>query len=183
MDALRSWVITLITVIILCTLIEKLAPDGGLNRYVKLICGLVITLVIIMPVIRMADGTVKLEALVWKDYVKLSDGEMKQRISRLQAQESAQMLEIYRQSLIKDIMTRYEGETDFSIREVEVVLNEDSKSDAYGSLRAIYIRLRPVGDEQLPNDDTKGKIVAELSAVLGMDKEKIMIETSGFPND
>ena len=56
MDVLRSWIITLVTVTVVCSIIEKFAPQGNLNKYVKLICGLTVTVVIITPALKLLKG-------------------------------------------------------------------------------------------------------------------------------
>jgi stage III sporulation protein AF len=149
MDALRSWIITLISVTILCTLVEKFAPQGSLNKYVRLVCGLAVTVIIAIPVLNFLNGDFKMEAMVWNEYMKLSEGELKRRTERLQAEDSRQMLELYRDSLIADIKDRFKAEGEFMVSEVDAVLFEDPNDETFGSIRALYLKLEPVSGNRL----------------------------------
>ena len=74
MEELRTWIITLVTVTVLCSIIEKFAPQGNLNKYVKLICGLSVTVVMAMPVLNLwLKSDFKLDDLAWNDYMRLSE--------------------------------------------------------------------------------------------------------------
>ncbi len=182
MNVLRAWIITLVTVTILCTIVEKFAPQGSLNKYVSLVCGLAVTIVIAMPVINLLKGDFKLENVAWNDYMKLSEGELKNRIDRLQKEDSAQMLELYRKSLISDIKSRFRGEGEFMVTDVDAVLYEDPKDEKYGMIRALYLILKPTGENRLKtlNNEAIERIKSELAQVFSMDKEKILIDVSEF---
>ncbi len=182
MDGLRSWIITLVTIVVLCTIIEKFAPQGNLNKYVQLVCGLAVTLVISMPVLNFFDGDFKIEALAWNDYVKLSETELYNRIEKLQKEDSEQMLEIYRQSLISDIKSRFMGEGEFMVTDVDAVLYENSKEDTFGMIRALYLKLKPgTGNYTgVISSETVSRIKDELSQVFSVNKEDIIIDLSSF---
>jgi len=182
MDGLRSWIITLVTVVILCTVIEKFAPSGNLEKYVKLTCGLAVTLIISMPVFSLINSGLDIENLVWSDYLKLSEKEMQDRISKLQRENNRQLLEVYRQSLINDIKSRYMGESEFMIDKVDAVLYEEPEKETFGMIRALYLTLRPglSNHSGAIKDEILQKIRNELSQVFSLEKENIIIDTSSF---
>ncbi len=182
MDVLRTWIITLVSITILCTLVEKFAPQGSLNKYVRLVSGLAVTVVIAMPVINFLKGDFQLENMAWNDYMKLSEGELKKRVDRLQQEDTTQMLELYRESLILDIKTRFKGEGEFMVTNVDAVLYEDPKDEKFGLIRALYLTLKPTGENRLKtlNADVADRIKSELAQVFSMDKEKIVIDASAF---
>lgn len=182
MDELRTWIITLVSVTILCTIIEKFAPQGNLNKYVRLVCGLAVTVVIAMPVLNFLKGDFKLESLAWNDYIKLSEGELHKRIEKLQRGDSEQMLELYRQALINDIKSRFMGEGEFIVTQVDAVLFEDSADEAFGMIRALYLTLEPGRENHLKTlkSETIAQIKNELAQVFSMDKDKVIIDVSHF---
>lgn len=182
MDTVRIWIISLISVTIICTVIEKFAPDGSLNKYVKLACGLVVTVVIAGPVIKFLSGDFNIQDEAWKDYVTVSEGEMQDRISRLEEADSKQLLEVYRQTLVSDIKTRYKGEKEFMINEVDAVLQEDSKSADYGAIRELYIKVspHPGTSDALFGIESENKLAAELSQTFGVDRNRVIIDSSIF---
>jgi stage III sporulation protein AF len=177
LEALKLWVITLITACIICTLLEKLAPDGGLNKYVRLACGLILTVIIISPIIRFLGGNFKYEEMVWKDYMTLSEREMEKRIRNLEQEDSRQLLVLYRQSVTSDVKDRYKGYP-FRIMEVDLVMREDYGSNDYGTIRTLYIKVGPGKEKKEFTEETAAKMKKELSELLSIDEEIIVIDHS-----
>ncbi len=182
MDALRSWIVTLVTVTIVCSIIEKFAPQGNLNRYVKLICGLVVTVVIITPALKLLKGDFEINSISWNQYVKMSEGELKSRITRLQKEDSGQILELYRVSLINDVKSRFIGHREFIVTNVDVVLFEDPKDERFGLLRSIYLNLEPTDDARMKSISTQTitYIKNQLIAAFAVKENQIIIDHSAF---
>jgi stage III sporulation protein AF len=182
MDDLRKWIITMVSITILSTIIEKFAPQGSTNKYVKLVCGLAVTVVIAMPVLNFLKGDFALENVAWNEYVKLSEVELKQRIERLEREDSEQMLELYRQSLIADIKTRFKAQGEYLVTNVDAVLYEGKDDDKYGMIRALYLTLEPGSQNRtgILSGASTANIRNELSQVFAVDKDNIIIDQSRF---
>ncbi len=182
MDVLRSWIITLVSVTIVCSIIEKFAPQGNLNKYVRLICGLVVTVVIITPVLNLLKGDFEIDSIAWKQYVKMSEGELKNRILKLQEEDSSQMLELYRTSLINDVKTRFKGHREYIVANVDAVIYEDPKDERFGLLRSIYLDLEPTDDNRMKtvSAQTITNIKNQLIAAFGIKENQIIIDLSAF---
>lgn len=182
MDVLRSWIITLVSVTIVCSIIEKFAPQGNLNKYVKLICGLVVTVVIITPVLNLLSGDFKIDSIAWKQYVEMSESELKNRITRLQEEDSSQILELYRTSLINDVKTRFKGHREYIVTNVDAVIYENPKDERFGLLRSIYLNLEPTDDNRMKtiSDETITNIRNQLIAAFGIKENQIIIDLSAF---
>jgi len=182
MNELRAWIITLVTMTILCNLIEKFAPQGSLNKYVRLVCGLAVTVVIAMPAIQLIKGNFELDTVAWNDYFKLSEGELKRRVDRLKNEDSRRILELYRKTIMGDIKSRFMGEKEFVVTHVDAVLVEDPGDQDFGAIRALYLTLRP-GSENYSKVLPQAKInavKAELSRTFQVDESKILIDASQF---
>ena len=182
MDELRSWIITLVTVTVLCSIIEKFTPQGSLNKYVKLICGLSVTVVMAMPVLNMARSDLQIDNLIWNDYMKLSEGELKRRIDKLQKEDSKQMLELYRISLISDIKARFRGNEEISVTAADAVLYEDPNDERFGMVRVIYLTLEPGSNNSLAviNNATVDYIKKQLFELFAIKEDQIIIDLSRF---
>lgn len=182
MDNLRVWIISLIAISVICSLIEKLAPEGSLNKYVKLVCGLVVAIVIAGPVIRFLGGDFRIQEVAWHDYLTLSKGEMEKRIRRLEEEEAGQLLEIYRQTLISDVKYRFQGEKDFRVIGADVVLQGNSRSDDFGAIRELYIRVGPPEDNEnaVFTGSMENRIKTGLSQALAIEPDRIVVDSSIF---
>ncbi len=182
MNELRAWIITLVTMTILCNLVEKFAPQGNLNKYVRLVCGLAVTIVIALPVIQLIKGDYNLDTAAWKDYVQLSEGELKKRIEKQRGEDSRQIVEVYRKTLINDIKSRFKGEKEYVVSHVDAVLDEDPQDESFGAVRALYLTLIP-GEGNIHKILSEGKLNAlkdELAKTFEVDENKILIDVSQF---
>lgn len=182
MDGIRAWIITLVSVTIICTIVEAFAPQGKFSQYVKLVCSLAVTVAIAIPFINIINKGLNLETVVWNDYVSLSEKEFQKRIEELQEEDSRRLLEVYRQSLVADIKGRFMGEGDFLVKSVDAVFFEDQNKDNFGMIRAMYLVLAPGKEnrEKTIDADTVNRIKDELSQTFSMDRDKIIIDLSSF---
>ncbi|MGI6083837.1 MAG: stage III sporulation protein AF [Acetivibrionales bacterium] len=182
MDELRSWIITLVTITIVCAIIEKFAPQGNLNKYVKLICGLVVTVVIVSPVLNFLKGDIKIDNMAWKQYVKMSENELKNRIEKLRKEDTSQILELYRISLKSDIKAHFKGHSEFIVANADAVLYEDPDDKNFGLLRSLYLKLEPSKDNnmQIISNETVAYIKNQLIAAFDIKDNQIIIDLSAF---
>lgn len=182
MDGLRTWVVTLVSITIVCSIIERFAPQGNLNKYVKLVCGLVVTVVIITPVLNLLKGDFEIDSIAWNQYVKMSEKEFQNRVTRLQEKDLSQMLELYRISLINDVKTRFKGHSEFIVANADAVLYEDPKDERFGLLRTLYLNLKPADGNRMKtiNSQTVTYIKNQLKAAFAIEDSQIIIDTSAF---
>jgi len=182
MDGLRSWVVTLVSITIVCSIIERFAPQGNLNKYVKLACGLVVTVVIVTPVLNLLKGDLEIESIAWNQYVKMSEKEFKSRVTRLQNEDLSQMLELYRISLINDVKTRFKGHSEFIVANADAVLYEDPNDKRFGLLRTLYLSLKPADGNRMKtiNAQTVTYIKNQLTSAFAIEDSQIIIDISAF---
>ena len=97
-------------------------------------------------------------------------------------EDARQLLEIYRQSLISDVKYRYQGEKDFMVIGADLVLQENSRSSDYGAIRELYIKVgpRPGNENEAFSNLLEERIRTELSQTLGIDKDRVVVDSSVF---
>lgn len=177
MNELRSWVITIVTISVLCSIIESFAPKGSLNKYVKLICGLAVTTVIAMPVLNFLNRDFQLDTVAWNQYMRLSEGELKSRIEVLEKDDAIQTLELYRLSLINDIKARFKGQSEFVMSEVDAVLNENHGEENFGIIRCLYITLTPRNNNEV-SKESLSYVRNQLMQTFAIEEDQILLNLS-----
>ncbi len=82
MEGLRSWLISLVTVSILCAAADTLMPEGGPKRVGKLLCGMLLLCAILKPLVRLdpEEGRRWLEN--WKREVEEQTLELEEEVDR-----------------------------------------------------------------------------------------------------
>lgn len=72
MNEIKSFIITLISVLILITAIEMISPDNSLKKYLKFVLGIIIIAIIISPILSFFKiGEENIESLV-NNYISLN---------------------------------------------------------------------------------------------------------------
>lgn len=182
MNELKSWIITLVTISVLCSIIECFVPKGNMEKYVKLICGLAVTSVIAMPVINFLSGDIKLDSIAWNQYMQLSEGELKGRIEEIEEEDSVKMLELYRISLINDIKARFKGYKEYQVTDVDAVLYENYGDENYARIRCLYITLAPSKDNRIGvlSEEAASYIKNHLMGTFAIKEDQIILNLSKF---
>ena len=114
--------------------------------------------------------------------MKLSEGELKSRIEKLEREDKEQMLELYRISLISDIKTRFKGHKDFVVTGVDAVLYENDRDENFGLVRSLYLTLEPAKESRLAgiDNETVNYIKNQLIGVFAIKEDQIIIDLSKF---
>ena len=182
MNELKSWVITLVTISVLCLIIESFAPKGNMGKYVKLVCGLAVTTIIAMPILNFLNSDIEIDSIAWNQYMQISEVELKSKIVKMEEDDSAKILELYRTALINHIKTHFKGHRDFVVTDVDALLYEGYQDDNYASIRCIYITLEPSKENKVGvlSKQSEGYIKNQLTEVLAIKEDQIIIDVSKF---
>lgn len=141
MEFIKSWITNITVVIIFIMLLDIVMPSNDMKRFVKVIMGLLIILVIIKPFIMAKDlsNQFQLSMTQAAAYIEQSDKENKSvEVSNFQ---NTSAFEIYKKNLsdkISEIVKSHEG---MEGREVQVSLDieNDMNKQEFGSIKAMKV--------------------------------------------
>ncbi|WP_195264482.1 stage III sporulation protein AF [Clostridium sp. 1001275B_160808_H3] len=75
MEEIKGFVITLVTMLILMTAIEFIAPDNNMKKYLKFVLGLILISVMLSPIISLFSKGEESISLQIQNYIELSENE------------------------------------------------------------------------------------------------------------
>lgn len=75
MEEIKGFVITLVTMLILMTAIEFIAPDNNMKKYLKFVLGLILISVMLSPIISLFSNGEENISLQIQKYIKLTENE------------------------------------------------------------------------------------------------------------
>ncbi|WNF37822.1 stage III sporulation protein AF [Bacillaceae bacterium IKA-2] len=167
MQFLTDWISNIILLILLATILELLLPNSSLQRYVKMVVGLLLLMVILNPLFSILSK----DADSWIDSIDLTtqfdESELdflieskKKEIQRAQlAYISEQVAVQLKRQVEEEMITKFEKE----IKEVTVVLSDFLDEDDYlNSITNVFIHLKAIpNDQQL----VRNEIVEAVSLV------------------
>lgn len=183
MEEIKEYIVTLVSMLMIITAIELIAPDNSMKKYIKFVMGLILISIMIIPVISLVTTDVTSFSNKLESYLSIeSYSEYSQKEdSNLAAKEMFKKnLEDNCQILLEEKF----GDLKF---ELDIECNLDSKNITYNITKIkAYVSEKGTKkiekiiinkeDENVDNDiENKDEIVNYLSETLKISKDKIEI--------
>lgn len=195
-EILRSWVINIVLIMFFLILLENLLPNSELKKYVKIISGLVLIIVIIRPVVVSMRSDVFLADKCFKhlnEYSKYSITDDANFIKAQKDQIKATYTEMIRKSIEKyivknseyspecikvGIITDENSESNYKVEKLDIVLNKGVKKDANTdiSIKQVSIKKISVSDQKSENKRFENEeLTGKLSESYGVSADNIRL--------
>ncbi|WP_432400796.1 stage III sporulation protein AF [Wukongibacter sp. M2B1] len=150
-ENIKGWIINIVTIIILISFLELLMPDGKMKKYVNLILGFIIMLVILNPIIDILSSKSDLENDVFMISSELNKSEYAFISSNIEDRQRDQLVALYKDRIKKDVVYRIESKYDVKVTKVAIEI-EDSGKEKIGEIKKLEIGV--MGNKIQSNDDT-----------------------------
>ena len=189
MEEIKSFVITLVSMIILITAIELIAPDNSMKKYVKFVLGTILIAVMISPIISLISNGEEVLTKEIEEYIQIADNksieasnEYKENNSEIVFKES---LEQNCMSLLKekfkDLDFEINIDCDVDMKNINYLINNVNigvKDKDVSTIKKIIINKSNDSTEVSSNEDTvknKDEIKDYLSETLNITKDNIKV--------
>lgn len=151
MDIMKSWITSITVVIIFIMLMDIMIPNNNMKRFVKVIMGLLVILVIIKPFILAKDlgNQFQLSMAQTAAYIEEADDEGKG--NAVSVFQNTAALDIYKQKLsdkITEIVKAHEGLKSGNVQVVVDIENDINKKE-FGSITGVQVFLEKGNDGAL----------------------------------
>lgn len=155
-DILTNWLKEIILIVLLAVFLDLILPNSTLQRYVKLVMGLLILMTMLSPVLQLLNTDFTLERISsdilreqqnargsgWQEIEQTS-----QRLMDNQQQQSSRYVEQQIAALVQD---RVESLYPVKVKQVEVKtdLAESQQGNAVPQIASVYVVLNQTEDEE-----------------------------------
>jgi len=164
-NILRSWVLNIVTIIVFVTFLEILLPNSSIKKYIKMIVGLLIMLVILSPVLELVNGNIKIENEILKTSAQIEQKSLQANASQLESEQSKQMIAMYKKNIERDIRDRIEHENKLEVLNINLDIDENINSQTFGSIYMLHITLSM--DMTLNNNKPKAQSIETVRILVG----------------
>lgn len=189
MEGIKSFVITLVSMIILITAIELIAPDNSMKKYVKFVLGTILIAVMISPIVSLISNGEEVLTKEIEEYIQIADNksieasnEYKENNSEIVFKES---LEQNCMSLLKekfkDLDFEINIDCDVDMKNINYLINNVNigvKNKEVSTIKKIIINKSNDSTEVSSNEDTvknKDEIKDYLSETLNITRDNIEV--------
>lgn len=142
-EFLKSWVMNIITLVMVIVLLEILVPSGKIKKFVDLVSGFILIIAIINPVLSAMNKGINLEEIQISSSNFLDKKAIETNSKILKDQQMKQIAQNYRSKLIQQIEESTAQIKGIGEVKADLIINEDYTSESFGEIKRVYISFRP----------------------------------------
>lgn len=168
MEFLKVWVKDIAIIFVLISIVEIALPNSNMKRYIDMVIGLLVIIVIITPFIKLIHKDFNMDREVFSNTVNQIKFEYRDNIELSSLQEE-QIKKMYINKIKDEIQGHILGSTEYQVEEIIISIYEDEIN--YGEIKDIDIILKEYIDAE---ESTEALItVAQIENVeIGESKER-----------
>lgn len=172
-ETINSWAQKIIIVVIICTIIEMILPEGKNKKYIKTVIGIYVVFTIISPIISKIN---KNNTLDLNKYFKTENNITIETSNPAVVDTNEYIEEVYKEKLKTDIKTKIEA-MNYSVKNIELEI-ETEDEETYGTILKLNLSISQQEQEDKQNNIQVEKIVIgeeikEEATISDKEKEKI----------
>ncbi len=158
MEFLREWIITIISTIIFITFVEILVPNSNHKRYIDMVVGFLIVIVILNPLTNIINEEINFEEGIIKTSNELELATAKNRAINVKSNNTEVTMKLYKDKISKQLKNRIEENTKYLVEEVIVQIEDDTESVNFGLINSFNITLKESAKNKKNEDFIETKI-------------------------
>ena len=147
---LKKWIIDIVILFVLVSLVEIIIPNSNIKKYINVVTGLIIIIVIIAPFINLIDQSYDIDNEVYKtiidDFISVETNE-----SMLLSVQEEQIKETYLNKIKEDIEEIVNKESDYKAAQINISLDEGEEN--YGSIKEVDLILKNEDIEESKSEE------------------------------
>ena len=175
MQSIIIWGRQIFIVCIISNIFIRLVPSQKYEKYIKYICGIILLVICITPVLELFNSSFSFSQI----YEKFQNGSsMKQLKNELKYTSTAgsAMLDSYIAKVEKDVDTFTLEEGLYPVS-TQVIIDEDEQSDSFGNIQDMKLVVSMAKDSEDTYKNTKDNISIEIEKIRIKEKDEIKDDT------
>ncbi|MDP4157808.1 MAG: stage III sporulation protein AF [Bacillota bacterium] len=153
MSYLIQWVTNIILFILLATVIDMLLPNSSMQKYTKLVTGLLLIAIILTPILKLTSSNFDSMLASLPNFSSVNENNMKNSIemkkNEIQATDHAYILEQMAVQLKKGVAEELMKKYSLEIDKVEISTNDKSNQTFPNNLQKLTVHLKQPADNAL----------------------------------
>ena len=138
MDKIYEWIRNIVIYMILNTIIMKLLGSSSYKKYVNIISGMVLVLIVVAPLMDLMNLSDTLDYYLASNKLSVETSEFEYRLSLV---EKAQMEEVFREykNRLSESTAEILTEEGLYLKDLNIVFDKDEKSSTFGQIVGMEI--------------------------------------------
>jgi stage III sporulation protein AF len=147
MDFIKEWVTNIILFILLATVIDMLLPNSSMQKYTKMVMGLLLIAIILTPIFKLIsrdfDTTLANIPSMQTPGEKNMKNSIEMKKKEIQASQHAYILQTMAVQLKEDVSKELMKQYGMEISNIDISINEKSDQEFPGNLQKVTVLLKP----------------------------------------
>lgn len=136
---LKVWLLNIVMVIVFVSFIEILMPNNKMKKYLSLILGFVVMLVILNPLVNMINSKEDLANEFFKISNQLNKEEYTFVSKNIETKQQKQLLSLYKKRLKSDIVNRIENK--YEVKVLDVAIDLEDNKEKMGEIKGMKVSI------------------------------------------
>lgn len=145
MEIIRQWIITILSVIIFITFLEILLPNSKHRRYINVIVGLLIMLVILKPITGLIQQQFSISDGIIQSSNQLEMMTMQNHYKNVDYTNKENVIKLYKQQVKEQMLDRLVNQWGHRVHDLEISIIED-EGDSFGMIEGVRVMLMEEGE-------------------------------------
>ena len=151
-EAINSWAQKIIIVIIICTILEMILPEGKNKKYIKTVIGIYVVFTIISPIIsKLNNNTLDLSK-----YLEINNNDETVETSTT-IDTNKYIEEVYKEKIKTDIITKIES-LNYNVENINLEIETDDE-ETYGTILTLDLSISEQKQEEIQNKIQIEKVI------------------------
>lgn len=185
-DFLKSWVTNIVILVILISFLEIILPTSNMKRYINMIIGLLVILVLINPFIALITNDMSIEKEVFSNILEANEMSRSNKENFSDVQDN-QVIELYKDSLRKEMLDLINSKTKYMIANISIGIVENREDERFGEIEEVSLIVdnspQDTGSNGNKNINIKVDNVKEVSVKVNKDSNTKNKNNSSEYND
>ena len=175
MQSIIIWGRQIFIVCIISNIFIRLVPSQKYEKYIKYICGIILLVICITPVLELFNSSFSFSQIYEKFQNGSSIKQLKNELKYTSTAGSA-MLDSYIAKVEKDVDTFTLEEGLYPVS-TQVIIDEDEQSDSFGNIQDMKLVVSMAKDSEDTYKNTKDNISIEIEKIRIKEKDVIKDDT------
>jgi len=139
LEAVKVWVSNIIAIILFVSIVEIILPEGKMRKYVNLVAGVVVVLIIISPLVKAFNKNIEIDMPEMNIKEPISIQELKIQGQKIESMRSKQIICTYKEKMEKSIKEQVNEISGVDCQRVICKVKEDSRNENFGDIDEVTL--------------------------------------------
>lgn len=169
-EFLKDWVTNIVVLVILISFLEIILPTSNMKRYINMIIGLLVIIVLINPFIKLLTDNMSIEKEVLSNI--LETNEVLTGEESFKDIQNNQVINIYKDSVKKEILDLIDSKTQYKIDSLSLEINENREDEEFGEIVGVSLVINSTSQEVNNNENEKKNIKVDKVKKVSVNVDK-----------